>query len=159
MAKKINERYVSDSLRHYLTEHKILVILDNERQLPLPRGGYKSCRPDIIVASKKGKKLYIIECKKGSNLRSIGHAFGQLYVDELIIQRIKQADWLKFIKKRINADVSHKPDLIFAVAFHENVTKDKHARKVVKEFTKKFERYGVFLVKNKKRVFQKRNLI
>lgn len=152
MSKKINEQYVEKSLKCFLREHKKLEIPGKQRKLPLPRGGFKSCKPDIIAAPKKAKKIYIIECKKGTNLRSIGHAFGQLYVDELIIRRMRQRDWEHFLKKRINPTIQQKPQLFFCAAFHEIVMKDKNAKKVIKEFMKKFERYGVFLVKNKNKV-------
>ncbi len=155
----INEKYIEKSLKLFLHDRKNLNILVGQKKLPLPKGGFKSCKPDIIASTKRGEKLYIIECKKGSNLRSIGHAFGQLYVDDLVIRRIKQKDWITFVKEITNSNISRKPDLIFGVAFHIDVQKDKNAKKVIKEFTKKFERYRVSLVKNKDYVNQKKNLV
>lgn len=100
MVKNISESFVESSLKLWLKNKKSLEILDKQRKLPIPKSGYKSCKPDIIASTKMGKTIYIIECKKGTSLRQIGHAFGQLYVDELIIKRIKKIDWLKFIKKK-----------------------------------------------------------
>jgi len=157
--KRIYERDVESSLRYYFKKHKRLEVLGKQKRLPLPRGGSKSCQPDIITSTKKGNKLYIIECKKGSRFRHIGHAFGQLHVYDLLIRRIKKNDWLKFIRKIINKKINKKPDLIFGVAFYNESVKDKNSKKIIKEFMKKFVGYRVFLVKNKNDIKQKTNHI
>jgi len=82
-------------------------------------------------------------------LRQIGHAFGQLHVTALIIERIRKKDWIKCIKDKFNIDVKHEPKLIFGVAFHASISDDVSAKRIIYSFARDFAGYKIYFVKDR----------
>lgn len=159
MAKSMLESKVRDRLkRHFKKKGFLLLDGRSERRLPLPRKGTRSCQPDVIACSKNGGKLFIVECKKVTRPRLIGHAFGQLFVDEIIIKRIKKKEWIKFLKKRINPKIKHAPEIVYGVAFPLESKKDVLSKRIIKNFTRRFSEYRVYYIGSKK-VSQVRNVV
>jgi len=70
MRKKFAEKDIMEELKSWLENRENLIILGKQRKLPLPPDSSVSCIPDIIASSKKGDKIYIIECKKGIKIKS-----------------------------------------------------------------------------------------
>jgi len=61
--------------------------------------GFKGCKYDVIGYNKQERAVYIFECKLGTNITSIGQAFGQILGYKAILKDNGYEFLLKFYEK------------------------------------------------------------
>ena len=89
------------------------------KEVQMPKTGNgddMTCKPDFVAYKTVAEKFYIIECKKCSRLRYVGHAFGQILVTKTAIQRMPREAVLRWLEETTGKR-AHNPLLEFGVAF------------------------------------------
>lgn len=61
--------------------------------------GFKSCKYDVIGYNKQENTVYIFECKLGTNITSIGQAFGQILGYKAVLKESGYEFLLRFYEK------------------------------------------------------------
>lgn len=124
-------------------------VLDGEKALPSMKDGGNRNIPDVIVYKKRGNTLYLFECKPASRLRYVGHAFGQMLVDELSFTKMGRRELEKKLKKLTGKNDLDTLKLLFGIAFpKQNYEESKDIRRMIAMMHQfePFKNFAVYIV-------------
>lgn len=138
-----SESVMSDKVKSALTSG-IMKLPDGKRlkcNIALREFKFRNSKYDVIGYNKEENTVYIVECKLGANITSIGHAFGQILAYKSVLMergyefltrfyekyhedvirnkgylKIKLEDWIRMINKK-------KMNFKFFIAVKEQVHK------------------------------------
>ena len=80
------DKVTENDIKRYLNEwfrQRGRETSETEMQLPPMKYGDKTTKPDFFAFRKRANTVYLIECKRATRLRYIGHAFGQILATKL----------------------------------------------------------------------------
>jgi len=109
----------------------------------------KANRPDVFAYRKRANTVYLIECKKATRLRYIGHAFGQIMATKLSFEKMKRKNLLEKLKKVTNKNKVDNLKFEFGVAFlKKQVNASRSVEKMISMFHNldAFNDFTVYLV-------------
>jgi len=146
--KKVTENDVKKYLKEWFRK-KRREASESEVQLPPMKYGDKTNKPDVFAYRKRANTIYLIECKRATKLRHIGHAFGQILATKLAFRKMKKSELRKKLMAETGRERLDDARFEFGVAFpKEQVDASKSIRKMIKMFhdLPQFKELTVYLV-------------
>ena len=112
----IREEKIRQCLRNWFIKKGKMVLI---REKALREMKYSEGRstPDIVAYKRRANTVYLVECKKASKLRHVGHAFGQMLADKLSLTRMRRKDLQKKLQQLTGKSDLNTLKLSFGVAF------------------------------------------
>ena len=99
---------------------------ETEVQLPPMKYGDKTTKPDVLAFRKRANTVYLIECKRATRLRYIGHGFGQILATKLAFRKMRKTELKKKLMRETGKERIGDLKFEFGVAFpkqHVNASK------------------------------------
>ena len=145
-------------------QEKNRVPYSKEIQMPVMKYGNKTNKPDVFVYKKRVNVIYLIECKRATRLRYIGHAFGQILATKLALIKTPKNDIKEKFSKITGKTDFENLRISFGVAFpSEQVESSKSIRRMINMFHRlqEFREIAVYLVSDDKikRMHKGRNIL
>ena len=145
-----DEQKVKKCLKDWMDRKKKRKVLEKEVLMPkMKYDDEKSTQPDIFAYKNNTNTIYLIECKKATKLRHVGHAFGQILVTMLTFKKMKKSELEKKLKRIDDNFDINKLRFEFGVAFSSNtICKYPSTKQIVKLLRKLpiFKNFTVYLV-------------
>jgi hypothetical protein len=145
------EDHMKQLLKEWL-EKKGWRVFPKEVELPKMKYGSTS-RPDVLAYKKRANVIYLIECKRATRLRYVGHGFGQILADKLQFRKISKSSLKKKLEDVTRREIDLRTFKVeFGVAFpKEHIDKSKSVNRMTEMFhdLDLFKDFAVCLVRSK----------
>lgn len=148
LKKSVTEEEIKKCLKKWFLKKGRAVLIKEKAFPPMKSGGGKNI-PDVIAYKKRANTMYLVECKRASKLRNIGHAFGQMLADELSLTKTRQREMKKKLQKLTGKRDLNTLKLSFGVAFpKQHYVEKKEIRKMISMIHQEqpFKNFVVYIV-------------
>ncbi len=98
LKKSVTEEEIKRCLKKWFLKKGRAVLIKEKALPPMKYGGSKNI-PDVIAYKKRANTVYLVECKRATELRNIGQAFGQMLADELSLTKIRRREMQRKLQK------------------------------------------------------------
>lgn len=124
-------------------------ISEKEVQMIPMKYGDKTNKPDVFAYKKRSNTIILIECKRATRLRYIGHAFGQILVTKLAFKKMKKLELKSKLSKITGKNNIDDLKIEFGVAFpRTHIDSSKSILRMLNMFHQllEFKDFSVYLV-------------